>query len=93
MRTKTFKMDKETGRLISMNDWENLEGLFFIVANGPKLGDRRVHRSEIPKVLKALYQCFHSALPLYLALDYKMYSVNIDILGNDVRYSPPIPFL
>lgn len=47
---------------------------------------------EFSKVLKAPYSSFQSALPLYLDLDYKMYSVNIDILGNDILGMLPNSF-
>lgn len=40
-------MDKMKGGLISINDWKNLDDLFFIAGDDPTLGDRKVHRSEI----------------------------------------------
>lgn len=53
MKTRTFKMDKEKWRLISINDWENLEGLVPIVADDPKLRDRKVHRRGIQQGLES----------------------------------------
>lgn len=46
-------MDKEKERLISINDWENLADLVSIVADDPKLGDRKVHRRGIQQGLES----------------------------------------
>lgn len=53
MKIRTFRMDKEKGRLLFINDWENLEGLVSKVAHDPKLGDRKVHRREIQQGLES----------------------------------------
>lgn len=82
-----MRMDKKKGRLISMDDWEGFGG-FSHRADGPKLGDRRCTELQSAEVLQALHR-IPRCLPLYLSLDGKKYSVNIDSLGNDVRCSPP----
>lgn len=42
-------MDKDKGGLIFIIDFENLEVFFFIVADEPKLRDKRAYRSKIWK--------------------------------------------
>lgn len=53
MKTKTFRMDKEKWRLISINGGEKLEGFVSIVASDPKLGERKVHRRGIQQGLES----------------------------------------
>ena len=49
-----FKMDKEKRWLVSIDGQESLESLFFMVADNPKLGDRK-YTEKFSKVLRVLY--------------------------------------
>ena len=64
-RTRTFRVDKKKGRLISANDWENLEGLLSIVADALKLGDRKGHCSEIRQDLESSVLVFPKCTACY----------------------------
>lgn len=85
-------MDKEKGNWFLSMIGKTKKALFAKLPMTQSLETEKCTEGKFSKVLKALYLYFQSALPLYLDLDYKMYSVNIDILGNDVKHAPPNSF-